>query len=62
MRSLIPFAYIIAAACFVLSLKWLSHPATARRGVKIGELGMLIAVLGTLASKEIVSYEWILVA
>ncbi|MGH2809950.1 MAG: hypothetical protein ACRDIA_03595, partial [Actinomycetota bacterium] len=37
-----------AGVAFILSLKWLSHPTTARRGVKSGELGMLLAVIGTL--------------
>ena len=40
----LPLAYLFAAACFVLALKWLSHPTTARRGVKTGELGMFVAV------------------
>jgi NAD(P) transhydrogenase subunit beta len=41
-------SYLIAAALFVLSLKWLSHPRTARRGVLAGEIGMALAVVGTL--------------
>ena len=54
--------YLAAGALFILSLRWLSHPATARRGVRAGEIGMLVAVAGTLLKGEIVSYEWILVA
>ena len=54
-------AYIVAAALFILSLKWLSHPTTARRGVTVGELGMALAIAGTLVHHEIVSYQWILV-
>ena len=62
MRQLfIQFSYIAAAVSFVLALKWLSHPTTARRGVKSGELGMLLAIVGTLVKTEVVSYEWILV-
>ena len=41
-------AYIIAALCVVLSIKWLNSPITARRGVRAGEFGMLLAVVGTL--------------
>ncbi len=52
-------AYIIAALCVVLSIKWLSSPVTARRGVFAGEFGMLLAVVGTLVRHEVVSYEWI---
>ena len=59
--TVMPLAYLVAAACFVLSLKWLSHPTTARRGVKTGELGMLIAVAATLVHFEIVDYRWIAV-
>ena len=51
--------YIVSAACFILALKWMSSPATARRGVISGELGMLIAVVATLLRREVVSYEWI---
>ena len=41
-------SYLVAAALFILSLKWLSHPRTARRGVLAGEIGMALAVIGTL--------------
>jgi NAD(P) transhydrogenase subunit beta len=51
--------YIISAALFILSLKWLSSPATARRGVFAGEIGMLLAVVGTLFYKGIVDYKGI---
>jgi NAD(P) transhydrogenase subunit beta len=54
--------YLVAAALFILALKWMSAPATARRGVISGELGMLLAVVGTLMRHEVVNYEWIIVA
>jgi len=57
----IQFSYIAAAVLFILSLRWLSHPTTARRGVRAGEVGMVLAVVGTLVHHEIVSYQWILV-
>ncbi len=57
----IQFSYIVAAGLFILSLKWLSHPSTARRGVRAGELGMALAIVGTLVHHEIVNYQWILV-
>src|SRR5437588_2922599 len=41
--------YLIASICFVLALKGLSHPTTARRGNMLGIIGMAIAVLVTLA-------------
>jgi len=55
-------AYIIAALCVVFSIKWLSSPVTARKGVLAGEFGMLLAVVGTLLRHEVVSYEWIFIA
>jgi NAD(P) transhydrogenase subunit beta len=54
--------YILAAAGFILALKWMSNPATARRGVLAGELGMVLAVVATLLRAEVVDYQWILVA
>ena len=59
---LIEVTYLIATALFVLSLKWLSSPATARRGVLAGELGMFLAIVGTLLNRGIVDYKWIAIA
>ena len=56
----INLAYIAAAALFVFGLKMLSSPATARRGNLLSAIGMLLAVVVTLTSRQIVSYEWIL--
>ena len=59
---IIEIAYMIATALFILSLKWLSSPTTARRGVFAGEAGMLLAIAGTLLHHGIVDYKWIAVA
>jgi H+-translocating NAD(P) transhydrogenase subunit beta len=59
---LIEVAYLIATGLFILSLKWLSSPTTARRGVLAGELGMVLAVAGTLLHQGIVDYKWIAIA
>jgi len=59
---LIEAAYIIATALFILSLKWLSSPTTARRGVFAGEAGMVLAIAGTLLHHGIVDYKWIAMA
>ena len=45
---LINVAYLIAAVCFIVGLKLLSSPATARRGNQIAALGMAVAVVATL--------------
>jgi NAD(P) transhydrogenase subunit beta len=52
--------YIVAAALFILSLKWLSHPRTARQGVRAGEIGMALAIVGTLLIYNTVSYKLVL--
>jgi H+-translocating NAD(P) transhydrogenase subunit beta len=57
---LIEFSYLAASILFILGLKGLSHPETARRGMHLAEFGMLMAVIGTLMHHEIVSYEWII--
>jgi len=62
MDLFIQTSYLVAAGLFILSLKWMSAPATARRGVLAGELGMLLAIIGTLLRHEVVSYQWIMIA
>ncbi len=52
--------YLIASALFILSLKWMSSPTTARHGVWAGELGMLLAICGTLLHHGM-NYEWVIV-
>ena len=58
---LIPL-YLAASVGFILALKWLTHPTTARKGVRAGELGMLAAIVGTLVHANIVDVRWILIA
>jgi NAD(P) transhydrogenase subunit beta len=60
--NVVGLVYIVAAGLFVLALKWMSAPATARRGVWAGEVGMLLAIVGTLLRHEVIDYQWILVA
>ena len=55
-------SYLAAAALFILSLRWMSDPKTARRGVGAGVAGMVAAIGGTLLHPEIVNYTWIIVA
>ncbi len=61
-QQLIDLAYLIAVALFILALRWLSSPATAKRGVLAGEIGAALAVLATLCNYEIIDYKWITVA
>jgi H+-translocating NAD(P) transhydrogenase subunit beta len=52
--------YLISAALFVLSLLWMGHPSTARRGVFAGVIAMIAAIVGTLLLPEIQGYYWII--
>ena len=58
-EHLIELAYLVATALFILALKWMSSPSTAKRGVRAGELGMLLAIGGTLLHHGIIDYTWI---
>src|SRR5437764_6133158 len=57
----IEFSYLLASILFILGLKGLSHPETAKRGMHLAEFGMLLAIIGTLLHHEIVDYTWIIV-
>ena len=56
----IEFSYLLASILFILGLKGLSHPETAKRGMHLAEFGMLMAIIGTLMHFEIVTYTWII--
>src|ERR1035438_9957019 len=56
----VSLSYLVAAVLFILCLRGLSSPEGARRGLFLGELGMLIAVIGTLLHKDIIRYDWII--
>jgi H+-translocating NAD(P) transhydrogenase subunit beta len=60
----IQIAYLISTALFIFSLKWMSDPKTARHGVFAGVAAMLMAVVGTLLSPELVvkNLGWIALA
>lgn len=57
----IELAYLTAAALFIVGLKQLGSPATARQGNVIAGVGMLIAIAATLLDRSILNYETILV-
>ena len=61
-EQIIEITYIVAAVLFIFSLKWLSSPASARRGVLAGEIGMALAIAGTLLYRGIVDYKWLAIA
>src|ERR1700737_4434007 len=61
-QYVIEIIYLVASALFILSLKWMSPPATARHGILAGEIGMVLAIAGTLLRHGIVDYKWIIIA
>lgn len=61
-EHIIEVIYLVASILFVLSLKWMSSPVTARRGILAGEIGMVLAIGGTLLHRGIVDYTWIAIA
>ena len=58
--TLIQLTYFAASALFILGLKALGSPETARRGNLLAAAGMFLAIVGTLLHQDIISYEWIL--
>src|SRR5947208_12598576 len=58
-ESLSALLYLVASVCFIMALRGLSSPDTARGGNIFGVVGMVIAILTTLASPGIVSY-WLI--
>jgi NAD(P) transhydrogenase subunit beta len=64
MSGVLSICYLIASVTFILGLKMLSNPATARRGNLIAAGGMIIAILGTIFlydndGKKLGNYPWI---
>ncbi|MBK5187532.1 MAG: NAD(P)(+) transhydrogenase (Re/Si-specific) subunit beta [Gemmatimonadaceae bacterium] len=51
--------YLVASVLFILGLRSLTKPDTARRGMQYAAVGMLLAIVGTLVQHEIVRFDWI---
>ena len=54
--NIIDFIYLISAMLFMLGIKNLSSPATAKLGNKMSMCGMGVAILATLASPDMFGY------
>jgi len=61
LQQYLDFAYIAAVVLFILSLRFLSSPATARLGVLCGEIGAALAVVATLFTPGLHEFRWILI-
>ena len=60
-ENLSAFAYLFASACFIMALRGLSSPLTARMGNIYGIVGMIVAIVTTLAAPNVLSFTTILV-
>jgi NAD(P) transhydrogenase subunit beta len=60
MSGLINLAYLLSVSLFILGLRSLGSPRTARRGNLLAMSGMLVAVVITLLDRQIVTYTWII--
>ena len=61
-QYIIEILYLIASVLFILSLKWMSSPASARHGIWAGEAGMVLAIIGTLMRNGLHDYRMIAMA
>ncbi len=62
LQQYLDFTYIAAVVLFILAIKWLSSPVSARRGVLAGEIASAMAIAATLFNPELVQYKWIVIA
>ena len=62
MSNLSTVAYLVSSVLFIMSLRGLSHPTTARRGNFYGIIGMTIAIVTTVANPGVLSYKEIGIA
>jgi H+-translocating NAD(P) transhydrogenase subunit beta len=61
LQQIIDFTYIAAAIGFILAIKWLGSPVTAKRGVIVGEIASAIAVIATLYDPQVSQLKWIII-
>jgi NAD(P) transhydrogenase subunit beta len=61
MSPFVMLLYLVAAVCFIVGLKRLSSPATARSGNAVASVGMLLAIVATLVFGRILSFQLIIV-
>jgi NAD(P) transhydrogenase subunit beta len=61
MTAISELVYLVAAILFIVGLKRLSHPSTARRGNLLSAVGMLLAIGITLLDRQILSFQWIII-
>lgn len=57
----IELSYLVAASLFIIGLKQLGSPATARQGNSLAAVGMLLAVVATLLNQQVLNYQMIFI-
>ena len=62
METIAALTFLVAAVLFILALRGLSHPETARQGLNFGIAGMAIAIVTTLFLPQVGSWFWVLLA
>ena len=60
--NLTALLYLVASVCFILALRGLSSPVSARRGNGFGMIGMALAIFATVAQAGVVDYVSIAIA
>jgi NAD(P) transhydrogenase subunit beta len=61
MRIAIEITYLISSILFIIGIKYLGSPKTARKGNFYAALGMFLAIVATLIDQEVLTYEWIII-
>lgn len=61
MDTIIEITYLISSIFFILGIKKLGSPKTARQGNLYAAIGMLLAIVVTLLDKHVLTYEWIII-
>ena len=61
LSTLVELAYLLSAILFVVGLKRMQSPATARQGNALAASAMLVAIVATLVDNQVITWTWILV-
>ncbi len=62
MAILSSFAYLTSSVLFILALRGLSHPESARQGLRYGMIGMGLAIVTSLFSPQVETWSWVILA
>ncbi len=61
MKITIEITYLISSILFILGIKYLGSPKTARKGNLYAAIGMFLAIVATLFDQQVLTYEWIII-